>query len=87
MNKQLTASYQMTNAITGSKHWYNVIKKKSGVTRNKIQEKFWKDINNFPAYVNGIFYISSDILITDYKGRLVDEISVTVPPVSNYENS
>lgn len=82
MENKLTASYEMTNAITGSRHWYNVIKKKAGVSRDEIQKKFWQDLNAFPAYVEGLFYVSSSILITDYRGRLIDEIDLTVPPAT-----
>lgn len=74
--KQLTAHYEMTNAITGSKHWYYVIRKKAGFTREQIYEKFLFDLKHFPAYKDKQFYVSSDIIIMDYRGYQIDEIKV-----------
>lgn len=74
--KQLTASYEMTNTITGAKQWYYVIRKKAGFTREQIYQKFLADIKGFPAYQNNVMYVSSDIIITDYRGYQIEEIKV-----------
>lgn len=76
--KQLTASYEMTNCITGSKHWYYVIRKEAGVTREQIIERFKYQLAHFPAYQDKNFYVSSDIIVTDYRGYQVEEIKVNL---------
>lgn len=76
--KQITAHYEMTDSITGSKHQYYVIRKRAGFTSEHIYEKFLNDLKNFPAYQEKLFYVSSPIIILNNKGHQIDEIKVNL---------
>jgi hypothetical protein len=76
MKNQLTATYEMTNVKTGTKHFYNVIRKKKGFTNDQILKKFNDDLQNFCAFKDGLFILSSDIIVTDYRNKLVNVIKV-----------
>lgn len=74
--KKLTATYEMTNIKTGTKHSYFVIRREKGYSKTDILNKFERHLNDFPAYKSGLFAVSSDIIVSDYKNTILYEIKV-----------
>lgn len=76
-DKKVTASYEMTNSITGSRQWYYVVRRQIA-SREQIETKFKAELNAFPAYQSKQTYVSSPIIVTDYRGFQIEEIKVNI---------
>ena len=63
-----TGSYVMINKLTGTYHRYYLWRNTNAPI--DINKALLDTLSRFPAYTDGIMSIYSNVIVSDYKGRI-----------------